>query len=43
VHNNLEEIIDEAKIMLMFKLNKNDYERVYLRDSNGYIKKDAKL
>ncbi len=43
MHVKLEEIIDEAKIMFMFRLNKNEYEKVYLRDSNGYIKRDAKL
>ncbi|CAF0710729.1 unnamed protein product [Brachionus calyciflorus] len=42
-YNSLEEIFEEAKVILMHKLHTKAYETTYLRDQNGYIKKDAKL
>jgi hypothetical protein len=39
---NLNELFEEARIIFMSKLNKADYEKKYLRDSNNYIKRDAK-
>ncbi|RMZ98338.1 hypothetical protein BpHYR1_047894 [Brachionus plicatilis] len=42
-YNNLEEIFEEAKVILMHKLHTKAYETAYLRDSNGYIKNTAKL
>lgn len=39
----LNNLFEEARIILMKKLHPKDYEKLYLRDSNGYIRKDAKL
>ncbi len=39
----LNQIFEEARIILTLKFHKKDYEAKYLRDSNGYIKDDAKL
>lgn len=36
-------MFEEARIILTLKFHKKDYEMKYLRDSNGYIKNDAKL
>ena len=43
VHRVLEQTVEEARILLMFKLYYRNYERMYLRDSNGYIKRNAKM
>ena len=40
---NLNGLFEEARIIMMKKLNPIEYERIYLRDSNGYIKRDAKM
>lgn len=42
-YNNIEEVFEEAKVILMHKLHTKAYETTYLRDSNGYIKNTAKL
>ena len=42
-HQNLNEIVEEIKVIIMHKLHNKEYEIQYLRDSNGYIKRDAKL
>lgn len=41
--DSLNSLFEEAKIILMKKFNPKDYETSYLRDSNGYIRKDAKM
>jgi len=38
----LENLFEEARIILTSKFHKEDYERKYLRDSNGYIKREPK-
>lgn len=42
-HNNLNEIVEEAKVIVIHRLHNKEYQMRYLRDSNGYIKNDAKL
>lgn len=39
----LNSLFEESRIILMSKFHNKDYEIKYLRDSNGYIKNDAKL
>ena len=39
----LNDLFEEARIILMSKFHKGDYENKYLRDSNGYVKNDPKL
>lgn len=39
----LNDLFEEARIILMSKFHKGDYENKYLRDANGYIKKEPKL
>lgn len=39
----LNNLFEEARIILMSKFHKGDYENKYLRDSNGYIKNEPKL
>jgi|688.fasta_scaffold1078487_1 hypothetical protein len=36
-------LLEEAKAIYAEKIDKQAYQRDYIRDSNGYIKKDAKL
>ena len=43
ITKNLNELFEEARIILMSVFHKADYENKYLRDSNGYIKKEPKL
>jgi hypothetical protein len=42
-HKTLDEIFEEAKVLMMSKLSKAEYEIFYLRDSTGYIKQNPKL
>jgi hypothetical protein len=35
-------VLEEAKCVFMEKLDNEEYQRIYLRDSNGYLKKDGK-
>lgn len=36
-------ILEDAKAIYTEKIDNKAYQRDYIRDSNGYIKKDAKL
>ena len=42
-HQNLNEVVEEAKCLIMHKLHNKEYQIQYLRDSNGYIKQNPKL
>jgi hypothetical protein len=39
----LENLFEEARIIQTSTFHREDYEKKYLRDSNGYIKREPKL
>lgn len=42
-HQNLNEIVEEIKCIIMHRLHNKEYQIQYLRDSNGYIRQNPKL
>lgn len=43
VYKNLKNLFEEVRVIFLNSLNNQDYQKKYLRDSNGYIKTDLKL
>ena len=39
----VDNLLEDAKAIYTEKIDNQAYQREYIRDSNGYIKKDAKL
>ncbi len=43
VHKDLEELLEEGKVLIMSRLFNREYQNTYVRDQNGYIKPSPKL
>lgn len=42
VHKDLEDLMEEGKVLIMHRLFNREYQAQYMRDSNGYIKETPK-